>query len=95
MDLRRTRSSENLLPSAESADLGQAGIEGGKFDQDSRQMTLDQDSRQDSMFESKKQDVEFPQHEATVDESKGNKSIFGLTTNADHITFLYGTSPLI
>ena len=69
MDLRRTRSSENLLPSAESTDLGQSLFEIGK-------PSLDQDSVVggngiDSVHETKKHELEFQQEESLINTSKG------------------------
>ena len=61
MDLRRTRSSENLLHGADSTDLGQSLFEIGK-------PSIDQDSMVgvnglDSIKESKRQDSETQQKE--------------------------------
>ena len=69
MDLRRTRSSENLLPSAESTDLGQSLFDIGK-------PSLDQDSVGggngiDSVNETKKHELEFQQEEPLINTSEG------------------------
>jgi hypothetical protein len=69
LDLRRTRSSENLLPSAESTDLGQSLFEIGK-------PSVDQDSFGggngiDSAHETKKHDLEFQQEQSLINTSKG------------------------
>ena len=73
MDLRRTRSSENLLHGADSTDLGQSLFEIGK-------PSIDQDSMVgvnglDSIKESKRQDSEIQQQEEIKVPIKGNKFI--------------------
>ena len=69
MDLRRTRSSENLLHGADSTDLGQSLFEIGK-------PSIDQDSMVgvnglDSIKESKRQDSETQQKEELKVPMKG------------------------
>ena len=69
LDLRRTRSSENLLHNAESTDLGQSLFEIGK-------PSIDQDSvlggtGTDSIQELKKQQSELQDEETIISPVKG------------------------
>ena len=72
MDLRRTRSTENLLQSTETADLGQSGIEGGRpsLDQDSAAGTANDI---DSVLESKRHDIDLHHEVVKNKESFGKK----------------------
>ena len=70
MDLRRTRSSDNLLPSADSHDLGQSLFETGKPSFDQQDSVVERGnsiSQLDSINETKKQEsLEFPQKVTTA-----------------------------
>ena len=72
MDLRRTRSTENLLQSTETADLAPSGIDGGipSLDQDSVAGTANDI---DSVLESKKHDIDLHQEVVKSKDSFGKK----------------------